>query len=153
MSSGRSFRLLLLISNHCKLDIRSTQIGIEWNLFADRSTTVTCFRLLSQKEVVLYFSYILQIQEDISFIILICLKALRKIRIALFFLLNFLPALSLSHHFIGKRISEITTSQSVYQLANPVMVLNQIFILNKPIVSDDTKTGTRQLLASFLGYI
>lgn len=107
MSSGRSFRLLLLMSNHFKLDIRSTQIGIEWNLFADTSTNVSCFRLLSQKEAVLYFSYFSQIQEDISFINhFYSSESTQKDRSSLCFYSTVLPALSLSHHFIEKGIQK-----------------------------------------------
>ena len=47
ISWGRSVRLLLLISNHCKLDILRTQIGTLANLFAAISTNVTCFKLLN----------------------------------------------------------------------------------------------------------
>lgn len=57
ISWGRSFRLLLLISNHCKLHILRTQIGTLANLFAEISTNVTCFKLLNQKGITTYSNY------------------------------------------------------------------------------------------------
>lgn len=129
MSSGRSLRLLLLMSNHCKLDIRSTQTGIEWKLFADTSTTVTCFRLLSQKEVSLYFSYILQIYENISIFKqpLFSQCTWKKIRISL----NLLTVLHISHQYIKKKnlFQEYLPPNLFIPFFNIIILLNEISIL------------------------